>query len=84
MKTIVIWDECEANIKFFVLEGNYSHLNGVYINSVLSKEKHQDELSKLVYCQDTGEIKLPILKEFPIKLLAQREMFCIVVAGCVP
>ena len=31
-KTVVIYDQLDAGIKFFVLNGDYRHLNNVYIN----------------------------------------------------
>ena len=52
MKTVLIYDQCgQEPIKFYVLEGNYSHLDGVYINEADSQEHLQDELSNLMYTE---------------------------------
>lgn len=84
MKTIVIWDEYDAEIKFFVLEGNYSHLDNVYINGLHSSERKQIELYNLVYDEDTDLPKIAMSKEFPIEHCAKRELLCVIVAGLVP
>lgn len=55
-KTLFLCEEIPEETFFFELEGDYSHLNGVYINADHPKgvtqkkwEKLQDELSKLIY-----------------------------------
>ena len=49
MRTWVIWDNVDSQIKMFWLDGDYSHLNRVYINSGESSGICQDQLLKLVY-----------------------------------
>jgi len=46
MKTIVIWNKSWYGIQYFVLDGDYSHLNEVYIGSI-ENEAEQDELLQL-------------------------------------
>lgn len=82
MKTIFIWDELDAEIKFFVLPGNYSHFNRVYLNGLDKPETVQKELSNLVYCENTGEIKHTVLKEFPIEEVDTDTV--VIVAGFIP
>lgn len=48
MKTIVIWDESDIGIKFFVLDGDFRHLDGVYLGQWTVKRDAQRELEKLV------------------------------------
>jgi hypothetical protein len=39
MRTIIIYDNYQANIRFFVVEGNKTHLEGIYINNVKEEDK---------------------------------------------
>lgn len=56
MKTCFCWDTVgEEQPQFFELEGDYTHLNDVYINNTASAENLKDELNKLVYDQETGD-----------------------------
>jgi hypothetical protein len=65
MNTIIIFDQCgEAPVLFFVVDGDYSYLSGVYINSVSEDDEAgiyeglQDELSLI-------QEKYPAHAEFP-------------------
>ena len=92
MKTVVIFDECEANLRFFVLEGDFGHLNGVYINSCgpegLSKKeqkelvKKQNELNGLIYDEESGQMKVPTFHLFPTQAVIDGAQ--VIVAGFVP
>lgn len=42
--TVVIWDSCDANIKFFVVDRDISHLNGKYVNSTETTDEENDEI----------------------------------------
>ena len=43
MKTVVIWDTVGMDsIKYFVLDGDFSHLNEVYINAVANSVEFTD------------------------------------------
>lgn len=70
MKTIFIWDECEGQIRFFVLKGDHSRFSNLYINSGGAKQDLQDELCSLIYDEHGSyhpEIKF--LGEFPLESL---------------
>ncbi len=89
MKTVLIYDQLDSSLKFFVLDGDYSHLNGVYINQYVEDEKaqkatdtKQDELTDLIYVPETGEFKHSALDEFPTQ--AVREGATVIVAGFLP
>lgn len=47
MKTCIIFEEIPENTLFYILDGDYSHLNGVFINLVSAKKDH--ELCALIY-----------------------------------
>ena len=68
MKTIVIWDCCgEESIRFFIVNGNYSYLDRLYINTYYDDEEGQkllDELNNLVFNED-GSYKVEMLETFP-------------------
>lgn len=83
-KTVLIYDQCDAGLKFAILEGDYKHLNGTYINSVTDSpeaEACQDELNKLVY-NDNGSDKLQFLSVFPVAAI--RDGAEVIVAGFLP
>lgn len=90
MKTILIYDQLDAGLKFFVIEGDYSRLNNVYINGIIegtkkaqkANEKLQDELEKLIY-GGGGEILLPHTSDFPVDVL-KREDAIVIKAGFLP
>lgn len=63
MKTIVIWDDTEANIRFFVVPFDCSHLNGKYVNSDAS-DSEASEITEMT--QDEEGHSRYMLEEFPI------------------
>lgn len=62
-KTIFIWDELDQNIKFFVLDGDYTHLDGIYINNYCD-EVQTKELLALVY-DENGDKIIEMDTKFP-------------------
>lgn len=90
MKTVLIYDQLDADLKFFVLDGDYTKFKGVYINQCSTgnkreqkaAEKKQDELTNLLYDQNTGELLLPFLGEFPTEEV--RNGAAVIVAGFLP
>lgn len=79
MKTVLIYDNVGmCPIEFAVLDGDYSHLNGIYINAADADEKLQDELDKLVY----DDHALLFLSEFPAQ--AVKDGAIVIVAGFLP
>lgn len=91
MKTVIIYDQCEANLIFFVVEEDVSHLDGVYINQWIESDKKaerkkrealQDLLSKLVYDETSGKMLLEPLKKFPTKEVVAGAK--VIVAGFLP
>ena len=77
MKTVVIWDTCgESNIRFFVLDGDFSHLNNVYFNSYIEGDEGYevklDELETIV-CDDG--FKATLLDSFPVHIFKPSSIF---------
>lgn len=62
LKTIVIWEESDTPLKFFILDGDYRNLDDVHINSCSDAEL-ENELISVVY--DNCETKVAMLKKFP-------------------
>ena len=59
MNTIIIYDQCgEADLQFYVLDGDYSHLNKVYINGC-DNDELVNEVSSII--ENKG------LAQFPVK-----------------
>jgi hypothetical protein len=82
MKTVIIWDECgQEDIQFVVVDGDYSELNGIYINNAHQEQDDRDRLSALIYAED-GEVIADFLKDFPVD--AVKEGACVIVAGFLP
>ena len=83
MRTVLIFDQCGAEaLEFYVLDGDYRHLAGVYVNSCEGNQKKQDELSDLLYDPDTGEKRKKARHKFPVK--AVRAGASVVVCGFIP
>lgn len=82
MRTLVIWDNVEGQIKMFWLDGDYGHLNRVYINSGESSGIYQDQLLKLVY-DSHGQEKVQMFDAMPSgEELASAS--AIIIAGFLP
>lgn len=81
MKTVIIWDNLEANLKFIVVDGDKSHLDRVYINQAYVDAQLQDELSVVIYNQDTYEPIVDFLDVFPVLFGLEVK---VIVAGFLP
>lgn len=64
-QTIFIHD-CDEII-FFLLDGDYSSLDGCVVNSTTSPEEQQDKLVETLYDSETGGYKFPVLRKFPME-----------------
>ena len=81
MKTIVIWDSCgEEQIQFFVLDGDYSYFNKVYIG-INANIEYQKKLNALMYDEE-GNQKIEFFDDFPMQVT--NEGFCVIKAGLIP
>jgi len=85
METVFIWDTIGMeSIQFFVMDGDYSHLNDVYINAVGNPEDmtDQEELHNLVY-NENGYTKPDLmLDNFPCEAVANGAI--VIVCGFLP
>lgn len=62
MKTLVMHCDSSKPIPtFFILSGDFTHLDNVFINSTDSPKELQDVLSNLLYNSETGEYIYPVL-----------------------
>jgi len=67
MKTIVIWDQCgQEPIKFFILKGDKTHLDGIYINNAEQDPELQEELTDMVF-DESGNTIMKMYKKFPMQ-----------------
>ena len=84
MKTIVIWDNCgQSPITFFVVEGDYRHLDGVYINSDDATNEQLDALNALIYQpNESGDYVHDALDRFPTDQFQPGDV--VIVAGFLP
>lgn len=91
MKTVVIWDCLEAELKFFVADGDLSRFDGVYVNGsppwgasaarVKSYKDLTDELCAIVY-DDEGSYIVDMQPRFPIDSVQDGAM--VITAGFLP
>lgn len=81
MKTVIIWNEFgERDLGWFIVDGDYSELDRVYINSAMCDEDDIDKLNNLVYGDETGDMLFEPNTDFN---LMPRE-YPIIVAGFLP
>jgi len=81
MKTVVIWDQLDADLKFFVVNGDLSWFNRKYLNSFDLSDDEQSELNSLVYEED-GTIRVKFRSDFPTEEVVQGAR--VIVAGFLP
>jgi hypothetical protein len=71
MRTLFIYSEFESLPKFFVLTGNYSHLDNVLINVVPNGDEEdaaQQELLEILYGRGGAEpLQFELLTTMPAK-----------------
>ena len=81
-RTLVIWDSMDNEIKFFVLDGDQTKYDGVYIQSRVdgSDAKLQKGLAALVYTKK-GTHKVSMVDKFPRPLLSST---AVITAGIIP
>lgn len=91
MKTVMIYDQLDAELKFFVLEGDLTHLDGVYINQWIESDSKaerkkrdalQNELNTVIYDETNGTFLHPVESKFPIQAVVEGAV--VVVAGFLP
>ena len=77
-----LWSMWRRTNQFFVKEGDYSHLNGVYING--SEEKLMDELNDILFVdvETSGDYKVKFLKKFPVNKVTKDTK--VIVVGFLP
>jgi hypothetical protein len=69
MKTVIIWDMCRQEpLSFFIVAGDQSHLDKIFINNADQDMSLQDELNDLIY-NEAGQYKLKQykLKQYKLK-----------------
>ena len=81
MKTVVIWDEMQGEIKFFVVDQDLQHLDGTYINGS-DDDKKLDQLNEVLGYDDNGKPKVTLLTAFPMD--AVKEGAAVIVCGFLP
>lgn len=81
-KTIVIWDQIGLeDIKFAILDGDFSELDGIYINNLMQEPEDVDRLSDLIY-DDNGREIATFVDKFPVDLVKAGAV--VIVAGFLP
>ena len=66
MKTVVIWDDCEGDLRYFVTEEDVSGLDRKYVNLEDLSSEDEERITSLVY-NSQGVVKIHMSKIFPVK-----------------
>jgi hypothetical protein len=80
MKTVMIWNDGDNPIRFAILDGDYRHMDRVYVNASGDDEAEakQEQLSDIVY-DNKGRERLQFKDEFPVEAVKQGAY--VIVAG---
>jgi hypothetical protein len=62
-KTLFMFNQFEDGIKFFELPGDYSDLNGAFINSTNITEDQERQLNEILSYDENGESKQKMFDE---------------------
>jgi hypothetical protein len=79
-RTVVIW--CDAGVKFFVVDGDLSHLHYKYIDGKNTPEKLSNEIFYLVHDKNDKKIDVGMRTEFPVEEVIKGAK--VVVTGLLP
>jgi hypothetical protein len=81
MKTVFIWDEMMGEIRFFVVDGDFRHLDQTYINDSDDEDKLK-QLNQVLDYDIDGEPKVRMITDFPTEEVKNGAF--VVVAGFLP
>lgn len=56
MRTLIIYNEEDLDLEFFILEGDYSRFDGIKIN--YDKHPYEEEFTSMFFDEETGERKI--------------------------
>jgi hypothetical protein len=81
MKTIIIWNEYEkSRTSYFVLDGDYSDLDGVIIGTGDSDISSQEKLESLIFDDSEVRCKHPMSETFPYEAMGSETK--VIACGC--
>lgn len=81
MKTVVIYSNFEDLPKYFVVDGNYSHLDNIVVNDC-TNQKLEEELIRLLF-DETYMFKQKLYLSFP-KCEIRNEVVEFITVGWAP
>jgi len=90
MKTIIIFDQViEEPIQFMVVNGDYAHLDGKYINSTATSEEDSALLNDLLYYPEGHELawyprRDRLLDKFPTEIIVNDPDTAVITVGFLP
>lgn len=65
-KTVFIYDQCgEDDLTFFVLDGEFERMSGMYINNMKNDKQVEEELLSLLFNEDGDYNDLNRSNSFP-------------------
>lgn len=84
-RTVLIYNMYDLGLKFYVVDGDWSRFEGVYINEFSNdkdRQNLQSEFCDLMYDRESGEDHFTALDKFPVE--AVREGASVVITGFLP
>ena len=64
MKTVIVYEQMDEGTKFALVDGDLSHLDGVYGNCTTSSQEQQDELYSHLFDEE-WKYKVELTSKFP-------------------
>lgn len=62
MRTIIIYDQCDADLTFYLVEEDKRHLDGTYINQTEDNDVNEEELLEII-ARGEALNKFPVVKD---------------------
>lgn len=68
-QTVVIWDTCEAEIKFFIINEDLTRFDNIYINRAYDSEQENNLANELYeqFYNDEGYLRSDLVDKFPVE-----------------
>jgi len=82
MKTVVIYNQVSEGLGFFIVDGDQSKFDGIYINEAGADNTLQDELSDLLLLDEEPYYKHDLLLKFPTQEV--KDGAIVIICGFLP
>jgi hypothetical protein len=77
MTTLIMYNDCISDMQYTILDGDYSHLNGVAINSGMNQDLERESV-ELLFDEETGDNLLQFYEDVSIVENKDWDKFCVI------